>query len=255
MKAQINKPKGVFGASTISQLLAGGTGKTRMNCIIDRALDRMEMRSNYQSAAMTHGIDTEPTAYDNRVKHIFPDSIYQSNIYIPINENCGASPDVLFDINNVLDIKCPELYTFSQQRNNQSSMPKSYREQLQMQLLATKGDTAVLFYYLSRPVTWANGDSWEQYPFENPDDDHFYITIQKDEDFHAVILDAVEKAVPERDMIFDKLCESEVLEFRDFFGLVKNGKMPKKIKEAPSMDYLMKKEIFVFEYEFYYWQS
>lgn len=255
MEAQVNKPKGVFGASTISQLLAGGTGKTRMSCVIDRALDRMEMRKDFQSADMLHGVDTEPTAYDNRVKHIFPNSIYRSNIFIPINSECGASPDCLFDINNVIDIKCPTLYTFAQQMQDTKSIPKAYKEQLQMQLLATKGDTAVLFYYLSKPVTWQNGDSWEQYEFENPEDDHFYITIQKDEDFHEVILNAVEKAVPERNMIFDKLCQSEVLEFRDFFGMVKNGKVPKKIKEAPSLEYLMKKEIFVFDYDFYYWQN
>lgn len=255
MEGQINKPKGVFGASTISQLLAGGTGKTRMSCILDRALDRMEMRKDFQNSAMIHGVDTEQSAYDNRVKHIFPNSIYQSNIFIPINSECGASPDVLWDINNVLDIKCPTLYTFAQEVHPEKAIPKSYKEQLQMQLLATKGDTAVLFYYLSRPVTWQNGDSWEQYPFESENDDHFYITIQKDEDFHEVILNAVEKAVPERNMIFDKLCESEILEFRDFFGMVKNGKVPKKIKEAPSLEYLMKKDIFIFDSEFYYWQN
>ena len=255
MEAQINKPKGVFGASTISQLLAGGTGKTRMNCIIDRALDMLGIKSTYQSEEMRHGIATEAMAYTNVVEPLFTNSIYQSDIYIPINENCGASPDVLIDINDTLDLKCPSFHSFMRGKYGNEQTQKSYKDQVQMQLLATGGTQGILLYYLSKPITCDNADNWENYKFKNFEDCYYYTVLQRDEAIQQSILDAVEKAAPERDKVFDLLCLSEILDFEEIFEKSKEGLMYRKIKEAPNLEYLYRKKIFMYEGEYFYWQN
>ena len=56
--------KGMFTASRIGDLLAGGTGKTKLNYIFDIALDLHGLKKEVSTKAMEHGIVNERSAID-----------------------------------------------------------------------------------------------------------------------------------------------------------------------------------------------
>lgn len=241
--------KGYFSASRISELLSGGTGKTRQNYIIDVCLDMLGLKKEFSNSSMQHGINNEIIAVEDKVKKIFPNAIYQSNVFIPINDNLGASPDVIFSNNNTLDIKCPTLLKFHSYKWNTI---KAYYDQVQCQLLATKGNIGYLFYFLTKPVTWENGDTWTEYEFENEDDNYFIKVIKKDEKRQEEILKAVNDAVPLRDDIFLKLLQAPEYDFKFINRYVKNGGAYDKIKNAYNV---LNVSIFKYDNEFYYFKN
>jgi hypothetical protein len=242
--------KGYFSASRISDLLAGGTGKTRQSYILDVCLDMLGLKKEFGNAFTEHGINNEIHAFNDVVIKQFPNALLQSDVFITINKNLGASPDVVFSNNNdALDIKCPTLLKFHHYKWNTL---KSYYDQLQTQLLATKGDTAYLLFYLTKPITWDNADNWKEYEFENENDNFFIKSFPKDEKRQEEILDAVEKAVPIRDEMFYKLLTAPIYDFKYLMNYASTGGGYASIKESSN---ILKSNIFRYENEFYYFKN
>src|SRR5688572_21348496 len=93
-----------FSASRISELLAGGTGKTAQNYILDLALQSLSIKDELSTKATEHGLNNQLYAFEKVVQPLYPGSVWHDE-YIPINEYCGASPDSL-DGNIPTDVKC-----------------------------------------------------------------------------------------------------------------------------------------------------
>lgn len=242
--------KGYFSASRITELLSGGAGKTKQNYILDVCLDMLGLKKEFSNSSMQHGINNEIIAFEDRVKKVFSNAIYQSDVFIPINDNLGASPDVVFsDNNNCLDIKCPTLLKF---HTYKWSTTKAYYDQVQCQLLATKGNMGYLFYYLTKPVTWENGDSWAEYEFEEEDDNYFVKEIPRDDQRQEEILKAVDDAIPLRDDIFYKLLQAPEYDFRYINKYVKSSGVYDSIKNAYK---ILNVDIFKYDNEFYYFKK
>lgn len=236
---------GKFSASRITELLSGGSGKTRQSYIYDIACEVVGFSKDISTAAIEHGINTERNAFEYAVKPLFPTAILKSDTFVEINENLGCSTDVEFtDSKNVLDIKCPTINGFCKHRH---STTKGYYDQIQTQLLSTGGDTGYLFYYLSKPITWENGDSWEEYDFENFDDNYFIKEITKDEQRQEEILKAVETYAPVRDEMIHLLLNATELDFKEFFKLNKTTYLPN-LKESNN---ILKEKVVRFENNFY----
>ncbi len=236
---------GKFTASRISELLAGGTGKTRQSYIYDIACEVVGVTKQISTAAMEHGTNTEINAFEYAVKQIFPTAFLKSDQFVEINENLGCSTDVEFtDSKNVLDIKCPTINGFCKHRH---STTKGYYDQIQVQLLSTGGDTGYLFYYLSKPVTWENGDSWSEYPFESFEDNYFIKEIAKDAQRQEEILTACETYAPVRDEMIQLLLNAQELDFKEFFELNKKTYLPS-LKESND---ILKEKVVRFENNFY----
>lgn len=236
---------GMFSASRITELLAGGTGKTRQSYIYDLALDVLGCKPQISTSAMEHGINTESLAFEYSVKPLFPTAFLKSDTFVVINKNLGCSTDVEFtDSKNVLDIKCPTINGFCKHMYYTS---KGYYDQIQTQLISTGGDKGYLFYYLSKPITWENGDSWTDYDFENFDDNYFIKEIAKDNQRQDEILTAVETYAPMRDEIIQLLLNARELDFKEFLALNKTHYLPS-LKESNT---ILKEKVVRFENQFY----
>lgn len=243
---QINKPKGVYSASRISELLAGGSGKTRQSYHIDLCLDILGLKEDFDTAPMKHGRVNEINAFDY-VKIYHHDAVLCSDEYIPINDKCGASPDVILKNKDVIDIKCPSsLYQFHKSKITTS---KAYHDQIQMQLLSTGGNLGRLFYYLTKPEIWGS-DEWTEYDFENFDDNHYFVEIKKDEKRQKEILEAVERYYPVKMEILDKMKQASEIEFKELNARIKGGKMFAPIKQASNV---LNVDLFKFEDKYFYW--
>lgn len=237
---------GMFTASRISELLAGGSGKTKQSYIYDIACEVVGVKKEISTAPMIHGINTEQSAFDFGVLPLFPNAILKSDQFVKINDNLGCSTDVEFtDSNRVLDIKCPTIRGFFKHKEKPT---KQYYDQIQTQLLSTGGDVGYLFYWLSKPVTWENGDEWEEYPFENFDDNFFIHEIQKDEERQEHILKAVEENAPIRNEMIEILLNAKEVDFKEFFYLNSKKYLPP-LKESQNI--LKETNIVKFENEFY----
>lgn len=236
---------GKFTASRISELLAGGSGKTRQSYIFDIACEVVGVTKQISTAAMEHGTNTEINAFDYAVKPLFPTAILKSDTFVVINENLGCSTDVEFtDSKNVLDIKCPTINGFCKHRH---STTKTYYDQIQCQLLSTGGETGYLLYYLSKPITWENGDSWTEYDFENFDDNYFIKEIARDTERQDEILKAAETYAPVRDEMIHLLLNARELDFTEFFKLNKTTYLPS-LKESNN---ILSEKVVRFENQFY----
>lgn len=248
---QHNKERiGKFTASRISELLVVGSGKTRQSYIYDVALESIGIFKTINTAPMQHGKDSEVLAFNFGVKPIFETAFLKSNEFFTINENLGCTTDVEFtDSKNVLDIKCPTIKGFLDAFNKS---PKVYHDQIQTQLIGTGGELGYLFYYLTKPVTWDNGDSWEEYPFDNFDDNIFIRKIKVDESRQYEIIEAANNAAPERDDMTDLLLNAKEIEFNEFFNLHKIGTVN---KVRTHSNILNLKEALRYEDEFYYFNK
>ena len=234
--------QGKFTASNISKLLATGTGKTRMSYIYEVAEDFLGLRKDFDNPHMKHGRTNEKDAFDFAVKPNFKDAIFQSDVYIPINENCGASPDVLIG-KDTLDIKCPTLFKYFEYIKK---VPLVYKLQVQMQLMASRGQNAYLCFYLTKPVDYMS-ELWEEYEFDSFDDNHFIIKFEKDQEIQDTILIEVDLASPIRFELVEIMSNAENIELKDAFKMIKQGKKIIKLKDT---DYLKQKEVFMLENEF-----
>lgn len=242
--------QGKFTASRISDLLAEGTGKSRENYILDVALEEIGILKDIDTAAMKHGRNSQMDAFEKVVKPLFKDAEWCDE-YIPINEMCGASPDII-GVGGVipLDIKCP--YTQGAFIDQTRKSVKRYIDQMQTQMLALGGDTSFLCYYLTRPVEWKHNSGqveWREYPMPL-EDRHEFIEVQQDVERQEAILNAVASAWPKKERLLELLHEAKIVDEVEFFYWQKlKGHKYNAIKDASNR---YKNSYIRVEDEFYY---
>ena len=150
-----------FSASRISELLAGGTGKTAQSYILDLSLQSLGIKDELSTPAMKHGIQNQLAGFEAVVKPLYRNAEWHDE-FILINPFCGASPDILNE-GNPMDIKCPFFIdAFIEQINKP---PTKYYQQVQMQMLACKADVGHLIFYLTKPEEWGQETELVEYPF------------------------------------------------------------------------------------------
>lgn len=238
---------GCFSASNISRLLAGGGGSTRKTYILELATEVViGAKPQLDTSATRHGIANQINAYEFVLKPLYK-GIKWVDKYIPINKNCGASPDCIWDENYPIDIKCPyEIDTYLEQIEK---IKPSYYLQLQMQMMAVKGDKAALCTYLTKKEVWGSDETWEEYPF--PLKDRFKIEeVIKDDEAWDRIERAVEIAAPERDEYIAVLLNAKVMDEIEFFYTQMKHNKFRNIKSASNI--LNLKEIVRVKDQFYY---
>lgn len=204
---------GCFTASNISRLLAGGTGATRKTYIIEVALSALGIKQkNIDTIDTKHGIANQMNAFQFVLQPLYK-GIQWADTYIPINADCGASPDCIWQGNFPIDIKCPgHIDTYLDQIEK---VKPSYFSQVQMQILSVNGTEGALCTYLTKKEEWGS-DEWYEYPFAL--EDRFRIAeIKKDEEVCDRILIAVEKAVPERNLYIECFTNSKEMEEEEYF--------------------------------------
>lgn len=201
-----------FSASRISELLAGGQGKTTQSYILDLALQSIGIKDDFSTPAMKHGIQNQLAGFESVIKPLFPSAEWHDE-FILINEFCGASPDILNE-GNPMDIKCPfHIDSFLDQVN---APPKKYYQQVQMQMMACKADVGHLIFYLTKPEEWGQETEVVEYPF--PLELRFKIfEYKKDEELHDLILSKVDESEPKKQSMIKLLNEAEIMDEELFF--------------------------------------
>jgi hypothetical protein len=236
---------GCFSASNISRLMAGGGGATRKSYILEIATEVVVgQRPQLDTAAMKHGIANQMNAFEFVLKPLYK-GVQWVDKYIPINENCGASPDCVWLGNYPIDIKCPfDIDTYLEQIEK---VKPSYFAQIQMQILSVKGEEGALCTYLTKKEDWGS-DTWSEYPL--PLEDRFRVeSIKKDEETCDRILLAVEKAAPERDLYIELLNNATLMdEIEYFYYQMKHNKC----RDIKSCSNLEKANIIRVNNKFYY---
>lgn len=205
-----------FSASRITDLLAGGTGKTRMNYIFELAERSIGIDNSVTTAAMLHGINSEKDALDILFNHLgngyYNSDGMGSQVFFPINEYVGATPDAIGD-DWVGDAKCQYfIHTFFEQNDK---LATSYYNQVQCQMLALKVDKGYLINYLTKPETYGM-EYWVEYPF--PLEERFHVhEIEKDERVQSDILEYSEKYFPYIGLGSEILMSAKELDHDEFF--------------------------------------
>jgi hypothetical protein len=216
-----------FSASRISELLAGGSGKTAQSYILDLALQSIGIKDQLDTPALRHGINNQLNAFEQVIKPLYPSAEWL-DVFIPINEFAGASPDFIID-GNPADIKCPfYIDTYIEQINK---VPTKYYNQVQMQMMACKADIGRLCFYLTKAEEWGHEGDVIEYPF--PLELRFKIfEFTKDEELHERILEKVEESEPKKVQMIQMLTDAEVIEEEQFFYEQFNGFCYRKINES-----------------------
>lgn len=216
-----------FSASRISELLAGGTGKTAQSYILDLAMQSIGIKEEISTPAMKHGIQNQMNGFEQVVKPLFPNAEWHDE-FILINEYCGASPDILND-SSPMDIKCPfYIDTYLEQINKP---PTKYYTQVQMQMMACKSDVGRLIFYLTKPEEWGQETAVEEYSF--PLQLRFKIfEFSKDEELQEKILMKVEESQPKKIQMIELLGNAELLSEEQFFYEQMNGFVYRKLQES-----------------------
>lgn len=216
-----------FSASRISELLAGGQGKTAQTYILDLAMQSIGIKDDFVTPAMKHGTANQLNAFLNVVQPLFPNAEWHDE-FILINEHCGASPDILCE-SSPIDVKCPFFIdSFLDQINKP---PTKYYQQVQMQMMACKSEEGRLVFYLTKPEEWGQESEVIEYPF--PLELRFKIfEFKKDEELQETILKKVEEAQPKKVMMIKLLESAEVMEQEQFFYEQINGFAYRNLKDC-----------------------
>ena len=219
-----------FSASRISELLAGGQGKTANNYILDLAMQSIGLKDELSTPAMKHGIQNQLTGFEAVVKPLFPNAEWHDE-FILINDFCGASPDIL-DSGNPMDIKCPfYIDSYLEQINKP---PTKYYQQVQMQMLACKADVGHLIFYLTKPEDWGQETEVVEYPF--PLELRFKIfEFKKDDEVHDTILSKVEESEPKKQQMIKLLSDAVVMDEEQFFYEQMSGYAYRKLSDCSNV--------------------
>lgn len=237
-----------FSASNISRLLSNGRGggisATAQSYILELALASIGIKEDIQTKEMLHGINNQINAFDKVVRPLYPNAVWFDQ-YLPINEWCGASPDLLID-GNPMDVKCPfYVDTYLDQIN---SVPTKYYQQVQMQAMATKAEKCYLCFYLTAPEVWGS-EEWDEYPIEL-EKRYKIFEFAKDEALHDMILAKVEESEPKKKFMIDLLNNALIMDFEQFFYLQFDGYAFRKLKTCSNI--LNLEQIIRVNNEFYY---
>ena len=228
---EINNRTGKFSASRISELLSLGTGKTAQSYVLELAMQMIGIKKDIQTIDMLHGITNQMPAFQQVIKPLYNDAIWFDN-YIPIDERCGASPDFMLVDNFVGDIKCPGyIDTYLEQIEK---VPKKYFLQVQMQMMASKVDTGLLCFFLTKKEEWGGSEMWEEYPM--PLEDRFKIfEFKANAESFDMIMSAIDKYEPEKQNLVEKLALAPIVDEVEFFYNQINGAKYRQLKEASNI--------------------
>jgi hypothetical protein len=218
-----------FSASRIGELLAEGTGKTAQSYCLDLALQSIGIRDEFETSAMRHGTVNQHNAFELIIKPKFTSAIWFDG-WMPINENCGSSPDVLID-GMPLDVKCPfHVDNYFEQINRP---PKKYYYQVQMQMMSTLADTGFLMFYLTKPESFGE-DNWQEYPIAI-NDRHCIFEFKKDQQIHDQIFEKVDEWTPKKQLLIDMLLSAEPMDILTFFEMQKSSYSFRELKNASNL--------------------
>lgn len=217
--------KTYFSASRISEIL-GKDGKTAQSYCLDLAKESLGLKENIETSAMRHGTVNQHNAFEYVIKKIYPDAVWHDG-WMPINEKCGSSPDVLVN-GKPIDIKCP--YSSDSYNDQIHNLPKKYHDQVQMQMMSTVSDEGAILFYLTRPEYFGQED-WEEYKI--PQDLRYKIVeIKKDQKTHDLILDNVEKYWVVKETITNLLLEAIDIDIESFMKIQYNELLFAPLKEC-----------------------
>lgn len=214
---------GRFTASGAYRLFVGGKGVTRDKYVFEKAdeIFRGHPKRTYTSKSMEHGLMNEYEAIQSFNEVTGLTAVYLDEKYFPINDNCGSTPDACVkDFNDIIvasmDCKCPT-EKFSEQKYliikeakpQYQNAPKEMYYQAQMQMMSLTafnkklGHPPVTEHYLSRYLTKMDFDDLgTKYEYNIPLNVRlFYQIIKADEKVQNEILELVELASQERDLI------------------------------------------------------
>jgi len=205
----------MFSASRASCLLAGGTGKTRLNYIFELAEQMQFNEKRISTAAMEHGIVNERFAIDILTSKYGGKANTNENgeqIFYEINNFIGATPDSFAD-DWIGDAKCQYyIYTYLEQCDK---IATKYFLQLQCQMMAMKVDMGLLINYLTKPEHFGQ-DDWEEYPFSLQERYHIH-EVKSCAETQEKILAAAEKYHPLIGECSQRLETAEPLDDATFF--------------------------------------
>jgi hypothetical protein len=210
----MTKHKG-FSASRISDLLAGGTGKTRSNYIFEIAENHVGAKKDITTQAMYHGINNEVYAISILTSIYGGKANTDENgnqVSYKVNDYLSATPDALSD-SWVGDAKCQySIHGFFEQNDKLSS---KYHLQVQTQMMALKVDKGYLINFLTKPEKFGQ-DDWEEYQIELDRRYHVH-EINKEPEIQDQILMMAEKHYPEIGLCIDILGSANVIDHSEFF--------------------------------------
>lgn len=219
-----------FSASRISELLAGGQGKTAQSYILDLALQSIGIKEELSTPAMKHGIQNQLNGFEAVVKPLFPNAEWHDE-FILINEFCGASPDIL-DNGSPMDIKCP--YFIDSYIEQINKPPTKYFAQVQMQMMACKSNIGRLVFYLTKPEEWGQETEVIEYPF--PLELRFKIfEFAKDEELQENILKKVEESEPKKQQMIKLLTDANIMDEEQFFYEQMSGFAYRKLSDCSNV--------------------
>ena len=207
---------GKFTGSTITSLFVGGKGKTRDSYIQSKAEEMVLGHvKNFSHRNFDHGHMNEFEAIETFGQVTGFNVEYLEQEYFPINDNCGSTPDAkVVDFSGKIlascDVKCPTSKFFEQKlqiimdsKPEYQNSPKEYFYQAQMQMMSLGVDKHYLVRYLTKMDMDYEGNKIE---YDLPVDVRlFYKVIEADPKVQQSILDAVEVASKERDLIIEML--------------------------------------------------
>lgn len=146
-----NERAGRFTSSEIYKLMGiKGLGETGKTYALEKAIEIFAGRNTEESFVsfdMQRGIDLEPLAFEKLSNLLASEFIEVTKCgFIPLGENTGGSPDGLFGIDGVFDIKCPKPENFFRIVIT-NEIDDKYFNQLQHQMYVTGRSKAISFQY------------------------------------------------------------------------------------------------------------
>lgn len=205
-----------FSGSRISDLLAQGTGKTRMSYIYELAERSIGIENNFTNKQMQHGINNELDGAQVLINHLGEGSINSdgmgSQVFFPINQYVGSTPDLIHD-NWTGDVKCQySIHGFFEQNDR---LVKRYFDQIQCQMLSLKVNKGYLINYLTKPEVFGE-DDYKEYPI--PLKDRYFIhEIEPCERTQSDILEYSEKYYPLIGLCSELMLNATEISHDEFF--------------------------------------
>jgi hypothetical protein len=189
----------------------GGT-TTKDKYIFEKAEESVKGHAkSFSNRYTNHGHLNELEAIEMFAKVTGFNVEYLEQEYFPINENCGSTPDAkVVDWNGItlasVDVKCPPETFFAQKmmqireaKPEYQNVPKQMFMQGQMQMMSLGVDTHYLVRYLTAMEVTEYGEKIEyDLPLETR---LYYKVIKADLDVQKKILELVEEASTERDLL------------------------------------------------------
>jgi putative phage-type endonuclease len=128
-------------ASRVADVIAttrSGPAASRANYLAELVLERLtgEVAPHFTTAAMQHGIDTEPEAVAAYSFRHDVDAIESGFVEHPTIPNTGASPDRLIGEDGLVEVKCPQPAAHLIALTGQA-VPSRHLTQMQWQMACT----------------------------------------------------------------------------------------------------------------------